>query len=187
MTIRPRRLPRRLGRFFCAGHGSEKTLTADIVQASPVQLHTIPTWLGELLLEVTGTEPAYGAPADYHVALWHALEENEFDGDDAAGKETVWLRHWGTAIVDEREVFVSELWRITSATMQDIEWFAQYVGCAFYISGQSWWKPGRTVRVVLHECDENDEGQRNENHNPQTHDEAADPAADVVRQIGNQD
>ena len=63
----------------------------------------------------------------------------------------VWLDHCGTSDDDSRESFVSEPYRFASLDARELDSFCEALGLTWYLSSNSWWYPGRTVRIVIHE------------------------------------
>ncbi len=107
------------------------------LKPSPVRLHHVPSWLRRRLLE------AYGARdrmTDGHSVLHHVA-------GSTGGSE--WLDHWGSTLVDGQRVFVSEPYNLPPEAIEQIATIAKAIDCTWWISANSWWCPGYTIRVVI--------------------------------------
>ena len=111
----------------------------EVLKPEPVRLHHVPNWLRLRMKET------FGAP--YQVTSGDGVL---FHASSKTGKGR-WLDHWGSSHDrgGERRTFVSEPYDITPETVRDIISFTEPMGLDFYISSNSYWFPGRTVRVVI--------------------------------------
>lgn len=63
-----------------------------------------------------------------------------------------WLDHWGsTKLTDGRIAFVSEPYGVSLKELNHISDVARAIGCECWVSANSWWYPGHTMRVVFAE------------------------------------
>jgi hypothetical protein len=64
-----------------------------------------------------------------------------------------WLDHFGESIAggSERRIFVSEPYSLNARQLAEIDSLAKAIDCRYEISANSWWYPGRTLRVEFHE------------------------------------
>lgn len=61
-----------------------------------------------------------------------------------------WLDHWGsTKLSDGRIAFVSEPYGVNSGSLAEIERLADELGLDHWVSPNSWWYPGHTIRIVF--------------------------------------
>ena len=110
----------------------------------PVRLHHTPRWLTKRLrhrFDFQGKRYANWEIVQRAVdAVNHEIE----------GFVPTWLDHWGTAIHDGMECFVSEPY-LSDGVMPAIERFAEIGGFALENHGKarSWWYPDWTTRLVF--------------------------------------
>lgn len=107
----------------------------DLLGPTPVRLDHVPRWFKKALhpyhrkLEMTYQRVQHAFATIGH---GHALD------------------HWGsTTLGDGRVAFVSEPYDVDAAVLAGCERLADEVGCVFYLDPNSWWFPGRTIRLVF--------------------------------------
>lgn len=61
-----------------------------------------------------------------------------------------WLDHYGsTKLADGRTAFVSEPYHVTAGDLAECTAIADHIGCTFWVSANSWWCPGSTIRLCF--------------------------------------
>lgn len=109
----------------------------DLMQPTPVRGAHVPKWLRLALIR------------EFKPERW------QMDGESVlhhACPESRWLDHWGsTTLHDGRLAFVSEPYHLTPFDIQQIDYVATAIKAQWWIDANSWWYPGRTIRVVIAE------------------------------------
>ena len=110
----------------------------------PVRLHHVPRWLSKRIrhrFDFQGRRYA-----NWEI-VQRAIESIE---KEIGGFVPTWLDHWGTAVHDGVECFVSEPY-LSDSAMPAIERFAEIGGFVFASHGKamSWWFPDNTTRLVF--------------------------------------
>jgi hypothetical protein len=83
----------------------------------------------------------------HHVPRWFAKSRIISESGIWQGS---WLDHFGsTTLADGRAAFVSEPYHVTAAELAECQEIAARVGCDFWVSANSWWYPGVTIRLVF--------------------------------------
>jgi hypothetical protein len=62
--------------------------------------------------------------------------------------------HWGSIRVGERVCFVSEPYAILPSDVLTIHAVAECLGISYDVSGNSYWRPGDTLRITFYEKDQ---------------------------------
>ena len=99
----------------------------------------MPNWLRKRLLRAFGGR--YGSSG---LAALMAAQQ-------ALGDTNGWLDHYGVTTEQGKAVFVSEPYDLMPNGIEGIVRFAKACGCEWYVTADSYWFPGRTVRVVFRE------------------------------------
>jgi len=111
----------------------------ELFKPSPVRLHHVPDWLRRRMLKAFGS--AHRDTSGWGV-LNHALR----------GGQDFWLDHWGTTTLPNgHRAFVSEPYGFTPEMARGLQEFCKPMGVSYYVSANSWWYPGWTVRIVIEE------------------------------------
>jgi len=58
-----------------------------------------------------------------------------------------WMNHWGETTIANRSVFASETEFIDQYSAAEINEFASQVGLEVYYSPNSYWQPGKLIRI----------------------------------------
>ena len=114
---------------------------------SEVRLGDVPAWLQRRLVK------AFGNPLKLRgglAILNHAVEVH-FGGGN------FWLDHFVT--VDDGQVFVAEPFEVEPSTIALLDTFAERLGVGFRISANSWWQPGKTIRLEFFEREEGEDAE----------------------------
>lgn len=110
-----------------------------LLRPSPVRPHHVPRWLATRLRSLRGRycdrQRGYSASA----VLCEVVT--------ATGGG--WLDHWGSTTTGDRPCFVSEPYRFTAQDAASLDQIAESTGLRWYLSANSWWYPGSTIRVVI--------------------------------------
>lgn len=104
------------------------------MKPSPVDLHHVPNWFRLALLKAYGCRD--GWTNGQHV-LQHAIGRAE------------WLDHWGSTKDGEQLCFVSEPYHVDATALAHVEDVARRAGCECWLHPNSWWYPGRTIRIAF--------------------------------------
>ena len=108
----------------------------ELLKPTAVRSSHVPDWLRRELLKV------YGCPnrdtAGFAV-LQHATGDALWS----------WLDHWGSTKIGDKLCFVSEPYDVSIEELSQIDSLARRIGCPWYLSPNSWWYPGRTIRIVI--------------------------------------
>ena len=110
-----------------------------LLKPAPVRLHHVPNWLRLRILKAFGCRNGWTNGED---VLQRAVRQTS---------TSLWLDHWGSAELKGKRVFISEPYNVTKQTIADIGAFCEPMGLEFYISANSWWLSGWTVRIVTYE------------------------------------
>jgi hypothetical protein len=106
----------------------------ELLKPTEVNLHHFPNWLRRALLKEFGCR--------YRDTSSWGVKEQVFGG-------ACWLDHWGTSTINDRLCFVSEPYNVSMADQIRIDEIAKRIGCRWYLSANSWWFPGWTIRIVI--------------------------------------
>jgi hypothetical protein len=108
-------------------------------QPSEVRLHHVPNWMRLMLLRKCGTRtPGWTKGSDL---IWHL--DHLCGGDHRRI-----LDHWGSTITScGRRDFVTEPYMDAELACLVARRVARAIHCEFYVSDNSWWFPGRTIRI----------------------------------------
>jgi hypothetical protein len=107
---------------------------------SPVRLHHAPRWFASAVRKLM--------PSDLwgRTSSWSAIDNLR------NSNELHWLDHWGsTTLADGRIAFISEPYDITPEAIAWLAEIAMRAGCEFWVSPNSWWYPGATIRLIFAE------------------------------------
>lgn len=109
----------------------------DVEPASPVISRRIPEWLRLRLLDAFG--PAYHGYTDGN---------DLFEYWSRAYRQRLpWLDHWGSTLVGDQEVAVSEPYLRMTCDFSEPYRFAELAGCDLVVDERSYWYPGKTIRL----------------------------------------
>jgi hypothetical protein len=115
-----------------------------LLQPSEVTLHKFPIWLKK---RIAAYRKEHGIPA--------ISKEMDFQNVICDIADCHWLDHWGTSqtghFVCCRDCFVSEPYDFTLKTAQALEAICQALGLVWHVTSDSWWNPGNTLRITIHE------------------------------------
>ncbi len=112
-----------------------------LLQPSEVNLRHIPNWFRKRLMKVYGCEHGLRAGLD---VLGHARRVNDW----------TWLDHRGSTTWRGQTAFVSEPYNLTAGELQQIADMCERCGLHYHVSANSWWNPGRTIRILIFEPEE---------------------------------
>ena len=112
-----------------------------VLRPSEVKLHRVPGWLRLRLLKAFGCRDhdTSGCGVLQH-AMKHLAGNGWLDG---------WMDHWGSSTIGDRRVFVAEPYTLTLAEHGAIERLCAAIDCECWLSSNSWWYPGHTLRIVI--------------------------------------
>lgn len=115
-----------------------------ILKPSPVRLDHLPNWLRLRCLKV------FGSPWHGGTCGWAAREAMR-KAVDAQFSHVTWLDHQGsTPMVGGGVAWVTEPYGDVERLAPVMSWLAHRLGCRWYVTSNSWWYPGFTVRGGLH-------------------------------------
>lgn len=81
---------------------------------------------------------------------WHAMQHalNHLGGD--------WADHCGRIVQDDgTQLLISEPYQLLSDGHEQLEALCWTLGLTYRVDAQSWWFPGRTLRIVIQEANPN--------------------------------
>ncbi len=110
-----------------------------LLKPTPVELHKVPSWLRRKLLATFGWENRHlrgGVDVLERAVKLHCDNRK-------------WLAHYGGTFIDGHEAFVSEPFGLTPEGLKSIQQFAAQLGLRWHVDGNSWWHPGRTIRITF--------------------------------------
>ena len=114
-------------------------LAREVLKPSRVRLHRSPFWFRQALRE----------------ALWSPNRPIGRHGEVLIHQvlgPLGWLDHWGLSKLDSgTEVFVSEPYSVDENEILSIAAVASAIDCRWWLSANSWWNPGATIRIVFAE------------------------------------
>lgn len=120
----------------------------ELLAPSEVRHHHVPNWFRLALLKAYGTGDGWtNGP---HV-LQHAVSESSPDGE----RYPSWLDHWGSTKIGEALCFVAEPYNVNERTLRHVASIAARIGCRWWLSPNSWWYPGSTIRIVFAPAESN--------------------------------
>lgn len=106
----------------------------ELSDPSPVRPNHVPPWLCRRLFAAYG--PCYGRRGSNLLA--HLRQR------------VSWLDHCGsTRLPDGRVAFVSEPYSVSADDLRSIAEIAALLNCEWWVTANSWWYPGHTLRIVL--------------------------------------
>jgi hypothetical protein len=108
----------------------------DVEPASPVIAKRIPDWMRQRLLKVFGPTNLGYTDGDYLFEYWSRKY-----------RELPWLDHWGSTVVGDQEIVVSEPYLSMTCDFSEPRRFAELLGCDLTVDAQSYWYPGKTIRL----------------------------------------
>jgi len=115
-----------------------------LLKPGEVKLHKLPSWLAKRLRAYRKTHALVSVPSSMLLETLSSADR--------------WLDHWGTSNVGPFSCchkalnFVSEPYDFGAKTAQAIDQFCDALGALeWHVSSNTWWYPGRTVRVTIHE------------------------------------
>ncbi len=106
-----------------------------LLKSSPVTLWACPRWLR---WRIESVEKGTWLPMEYLFG-------------EQLHTTARWLDHWGTSRIGSRSVFVSEPYDFDLDDAKEVDVFCKTLGLGWYLSSNSWWYPGRTIRIVFYE------------------------------------
>ena len=112
----------------------------ELLKPIPVGLPSVPNWLRLKMLK------AFGCPdraTDGHSVLWHAISKTARHGR--------WVDHFGSSELYGRPAFVSEPYDFSAGTAQDVSAFCDPMGLRWVVCSNSYWFPGRTIRIAIYD------------------------------------
>jgi len=115
-------------------------LRREVMQPTEVRLHHVPDWLRLACLHRL---PRPNVPGYRDASGWGVVN----DCIRPAG----WLDHWGSTRLGDRVCFVSEPYSVSAQNVRDIEELASLLDCDWWLSSNSWWNPGSTIRIAFAE------------------------------------
>jgi hypothetical protein len=117
----------------------------DVPPASPVKLNRLPAWFIQQMHTITDESERVE-----EVCLLFRIARSTCGS-------TTWLDHIGSTILDGSEVFVSEPYLRPFDDLSCARHIANSLGCELVVSEQSYWFPGKTIRLVLRPKPQTDE------------------------------
>lgn len=115
----------------------------ELLKPSPVRHHHVPDWLRRRCLKRFGTG-GNGDTSGWHV-IHHAVEQV------VDGRSRHWLDHFGSTTIGDRRAFAIEPYNLTRPCLADVFRLGDELGLDVEIDANSWWYPGRTIRVLFFE------------------------------------
>ena len=110
----------------------------EILRPTPVRLHHAPGWFSRVV------QRAYGRGCQGATLLEQIARLTDHAADSR------WLDHWGsTKLPDGRVAFASEPYDLSPSAVTMLARFAEDIGCEFWVSPNSWWYPGATIRLLF--------------------------------------
>lgn len=114
-----------------------------LLRPTPVKLHHVPNWFRMALLRGFGCADCRTSGEDVlHYAIDCVRRRNYFSS---------WLDHWGSTAYQSRPNFVSEPYNITEDNVKEIAEIARKSGCKWFLTANSWWFPGATIRIAFYQ------------------------------------
>lgn len=107
---------------------------------NPVKLHEVPEWVRRACLKIVKGKRWRGSSTRGPVVLEDAVNLCSRDG---------WCDHWGTVVINGKQCLASEPYGMTAESMKSAIEFAEKIGARLEIDSNSWWFPGRTVRLTF--------------------------------------
>lgn len=118
-----------------------------VLNPSPVDAHHVPDWLRRRAMKRFGCNR--GDTTGWGV-LFHAVRQV-----DPTGKATcAWLDHWGVTPWHGKTALAAEPYSLSADDVASIDRFARELGIEWRLSSNSWWFPGRTIRVLFFEAEQ---------------------------------
>lgn len=112
-----------------------------VLQPSRVRLHHVPDWFRRRLLKAFEGRQRWGHRAtDGWSVLQNAI--NQLPSDR-------WADHCGSTTIHKRPAFVAEPYGVSESDLASIAELARRSGCEWFISSNSWWYPGATIRIAF--------------------------------------
>ena len=108
------------------------------LKPSAVRLHHVPDFFRRRLLKAYGC--SYGDNSGYG-ALGHAERKHGWH----------WVDHPGSTTYRGRPAFVSEPYQLSFEDHAAIDALCRECNLAYFVSANSWWNPGSTLRVLIYE------------------------------------
>lgn len=113
-----------------------------LLRPAPVRLHHVPNWLRRRILRTLGCRDGLTKGPN---VLMHAVSRT------TKPSASSWLDHWGSSRQNDVTVFVTEPYSVTEGCLQAVGAFCRVLHLEWYVSSNTWWFPGRTVRIVIYE------------------------------------
>jgi hypothetical protein len=120
-----------------------------LLKPRAVSLNKVPRWLTERLRAYRKAQSFDAVPTSMLLQSTAAAIQSNVGGS--------WLDHWGTATggpfkcCHEAPNFVSEPYSFDATMADSLNRFCDALGLTWHLSSNSWWYPGSTVQLVLHE------------------------------------
>jgi hypothetical protein len=126
----------------------------ELLKPTPVRLHHVPQWLNVAVSRVAKAQ-GWKIPAnmDHPVRFGWCLDQLGADGCKGLSGS---LDHFGSWKAGKREGFCGEPYQLNAREIAAWEAFAELAGLECYVSADSWWYPGWTLRISV--CREVAEG-----------------------------
>jgi len=125
-----------------------KSEMRQLLRAGAVDLHEVPSWLTQRIRayrKAKGLEPV---PSGLFQHSLLGIADGDF----------TWLDHWGESkkgpytCCQTAPNFVSEPYSFSSKDARSLDAFCNALGgLEWHVSSDTWWNPGRTVRITIHE------------------------------------
>ena len=123
----------------------EETINAvrRLIQVKEPVLHRIPSWLTKRLRAFGRRQHVGGYSAEMIMQSYMPCSMH-------------WLDHWGTlkpgCCCSDAAAFVSEPYGLTDKDAKEVTRFCEALGgLSWHVEADSWWYPGSTVRIVIHD------------------------------------
>lgn len=156
MTEIEERLERKRASDLAAAKQRQMILDArKVLEPGEVKLHVIPIWLSKRITAYRRLNCL--APTSSRV--W-ALQDAILEIARAAGLEPDfrWLDHWGVSdsgpyscCHGKNKCFVAEPYGFSTRTALWLDAIADALDLTWHISSNTYWFPGSTIRIILHE------------------------------------
>jgi hypothetical protein len=111
----------------------------DAESGSPVRRCHVPNWFRQRLLN------KYGPTRQGYRDGWSLL----CDHGREHGGWLPWIDHWGSTVIDDVPVVVSEPYYQPTTDFAELHRFAESLGCKLVVDEKSYWYPGKTVRLAF--------------------------------------
>jgi hypothetical protein len=111
-----------------------------LLSPTPVRLHHVPKWFAVQARQLA-RKIGCRLPYEWTDDSIHALARR------FATCEETWMDHYGSTTIHGRMAFVAEPYPVSAETIGKIAELARQLGLECFVSANSWWYPGWTIRI----------------------------------------